>query len=113
MGLKDNNVWAFCDRNIDFVEHFFFYCSKINILWSYVADYFQIRFNIRITFTAEMVLLGLVNKTDLSLNREQWVVLNHLIMIGKMCISKYKYGTPCNLNVMLYKELQLRRFPLY
>ena len=113
MGLKDNNVCAFCDGNVDYIEHFFFYCPKINILWSYVADYFQIRFNIRITFTAEIVLLGLVNKTDLCLNREQWSFLNHLIMIGKMCISKYKYGTPCNLNVMLYRELQLRRFPLY
>jgi len=110
MGLKNSNVCSFCDDSIDFIEHFFFYCSEIKVIWAYVSDYFHRIFNVKVTLNVKHVLIGIADKAELSLNQEQLVVLNHLILIGKMCVSKYKYGTPINLKIMLEKEMLLRKF---
>ena len=109
MGLKHSNICSFCDNSIDFIEHFFYYCSKIKDIWTYVSDYFQSFFDIRITLNVKHVLIGIADKAELNLNQEQLVVLNHLVLIGKMCISKYKYGTPINLRIMFEKEMLLRK----
>ena len=36
---------------------------------------------------------------------------NHILLIAKMCISKYRYGTPINLIAMLENEMYIRNVP--
>ena len=76
----------------------------------YISDYFQSYFQIKITLNVKNVLIGIVDKAELNLNQNQLVVLNHLILIGKMCVGKYKYGTPNNLKNMFEREMFIRNF---
>ena len=110
MGLRDSNVCLFCKGSIDFVEHFFFYCPNINNLWGYISNYIRSLYDVRITFSAKDVLIGIIDNEEIGLSKDQGIVVNHLILIGKMIISKYKYGTALNLEIMLSKELRLRKF---
>ena len=110
MGLRESNVCLFCNGSIDFVEHFFFYCPNINKLWGYISDYISRLYDLKVTFNAKDVLIGIIDYEEKGLSKDQGNVVNHLILIGKMIISKFKYGTALNLEIMLSKELQLRRF---
>ena len=58
------------------------------------------------TLSDENILFGIVNNPDLT--HEENLYLNRLILIAKMCISKYRYGIPINLCIMLERELMLR-----
>ena len=59
--------------------------------------------------TETMALFGIESKNIRNLDKQQADTLNHIILIAKMCISKYRYGTPINLIVMLEKETLIRK----
>ena len=112
MGLRNSNVCHFCNNHVDFVEHFFFYCPVINQLWIYISEYICKQYDVGITFTAQNVLIGFVDNNEINASKDTWKSINQLILIGKMLISKFKYGTALNLELMLQKELKLRRFDI-
>ena len=108
MGLATNNRCSLCKTEIDYIEHFFFACSKIKYMWEYITQLTQKLFNIKIMITETMVILGIERQNLPNLNKQQVKILNHILLIAKMCISKYRYGTPINLIVMLEKEMLIR-----
>ena len=109
MGLVDSHMCSLCKSHIDFVEHFFFECSKINYLWRYVERILREKCGINVVLDAHVVLLGMVDKNLFNLNTPQLKYVNQLIMIGKMCVSKFRYGMPLNIVLMFDKnEMKLR-----
>ena len=45
MGISENRNCKFCTDEIDYIEHFFWFCGKINLIWkkSRVICIFEIR----------------------------------------------------------------------
>jgi len=105
MGIANSNKCTYCQQEIDFIEHFFFECKEIRKLWTHIESLFQTKLGKRIIIKKEDALLG--KKRDI-LNTDMFSYLNHLILIGKMCISKFRYGTPADIIIMLEKEMSLR-----
>lgn len=104
IGIRDSVRCPFCPTEIDYVEHFFVNCKKIKVLWRYVEQIIYEKYKIRIVFGVEHILCGYINGAD----SIKCKYINHLILIGKMCISKYRYGTPTDIIIMFDKEKQIR-----
>ena len=109
MGEAQNNLCSLCQNEIDYIEHFFFHCPKISELWSYISNIINKDSEQRITLTAESVLFGIQSSKMPNLNQMQCKFINHLILIGKMCVGKFRYGIPLNIKIMFEMECSIRK----
>ena len=107
MGLVGNNKCSYCLLEVDYIEHFFIECKQIKPLWIKVSDIFHQKHYKRISLSDKNKLFGIIKSVELTSLEKKY--LNHLILIAKMCISKYRYGTPINICIMFEQELTLRR----
>ena len=105
MGITDSNKCSYCLNEIDYIEHFFYTCNKIKKLWDHIECLVQVKFGQVVKLNMIDVLLG--KKKEL-LSADMYHYINHTILIGKMCISKFLYGTPFDIIVMFERELLLR-----
>ena len=105
MGLSDTDLCLDCLK-IDYVEHFFFECKKIRPLWKHIEKVYFGKFGASVHLTATDVLCGITSLT----NTDSLPYLNHLILIGKVCISKFRYGTPIDITCMFEREVWLRMY---
>ena len=80
-------------------------------MWEYITGLTQKLFNTKIVITETMVIFGIEGRNIPNLNKQQVRTLNHILLIAKMCISKYRYGTPINLKAMLENEMYIRNVP--
>ena len=80
-------------------------------MWDYITGLTQKLFNIKVVITETMVIFGLEGRQIPNLDKQQIRTLNHILLIAKMCISKYRYGTPINLIAMLENEMFIRNVP--
>ena len=112
MGIATDNRCSLCRTEIDYIEHFFFSCSIIKHIWDYITDLTQKLFNTKIKINETLVIFGIEKKSMQTLDKKQIKTLNHIILIAKMCISKYRYGTPLNLRAMLENEMHIRNIVL-
>jgi len=110
MDLANSDRCSFCLTETDFIEHFFYECLKIKRIWSYVEQLFYARHGLKICLNAQSVLLGIIDGKTQGLNITQLKCINFFILVAKMCVSKYRYGTPIDIIVMFDIELQLRKF---
>lgn len=106
MGLSNSELCPYCVGEIDYIEHFFFGCSVVEPLWRHVQYIIAAKTDLTITLDAKSVLLGIISFENVS--SKSLCIINHLILIAKMCISKYRYGTPVNLVLMYEREVSLR-----
>ena len=105
MGLRENNMCQSC-RVIDYVEHFFFSCEKVKRVWTECQNHIFMKIGKNVVLTEQDILLGYkVNES----NNIEVKFINHLILITKMVISKYKYGNPIDIIVLFQKEINIRR----
>ena len=79
-------------------------------MWEYIIQLTQKLLLTKIMITETMVLFGIESNSMRNLDKQQAHTFNHIILIAKMCISKYRYGTPINFIVMLEKETLIRKF---
>ena len=108
MGLANNDRCALCNTEIDYIEHFFFSCKIIEYMWKYVTGLIRQIASINITLNEKNVLFGIVTKEIPELDKQKLKTINHILLIAKMCISKYRYGTPINLITMIEHEMLIR-----
>ena len=104
MGIFENRNCKFCTDEIDYIEHFFWSCGKINLIWKKVEEYAYLKFDKLIKLKLKDVLFG-YNETE---NGSDVLAINHVILIAKMCISKYRYGKYLDLFFLFERELSLR-----
>lgn len=104
MKIKQSNKCSFCNE-IDYLEHFFWKCTQLKSYWNRVEGIIYRITGLNITLTEVMVLFGYDLHSCGSKNAQ---CVNRIILIAKMCISKFKYGEQMNIDYILDHELNLR-----
>ena len=89
---------------IDFIEHFFCECKIVKPLWQEVEDLAKIKYGKIIKLQNTDILFG----KDVE-SPKKFTYLNSLILIAKMCISKFKYGQHPNILYLFTRECKLRK----
>jgi hypothetical protein len=104
MKIKDSNKCNYCD-NTDFIEHFFWGCGQIKSFWNYVEAQIDTYTGKQVSLTERDVLFGHQLESVCHTNK----LINHILLIAKMCISKFKYGNNHNLETTFNREIHLRQ----
>jgi hypothetical protein len=81
-------------NEVDFMEHFFYECNVVKPLWNYVENKIAACIGKRVHINKEYALFGVGKHM---FKKEDFVFVNHLILIAKMSISiakKSKLHTP-------------------
>ena len=76
----------------------------VKLIWKKVEEYAYLKFDKLIKLKLMDVLFG-YNETE---NSGDVLAINHVILIAKMCISKYTYGKYFDLFFLFERELRLR-----
>ena len=76
----------------------------VKLIWKKVEEYAYLKFDKLIKLKLMDVLFG-YNETE---NSGDVLAINHVILIAKMCISKYRYGKYFDLFFLFERELRLR-----
>ena len=105
MRVSNSEMCKFCPQEIDYIEHFFWECQVVKTLWKAIEQTIHFKIAIYIKLDLTDVLFGY---TKNNLNAFEKQELNHIILVGKMCISKYKYGKQFNILCILERELDIR-----
>ena len=92
--VKPNNKCSLCPDEVDYVEHFFYECPSIKIFWKQVEGEILRLTAHKVKLTAQDVLFGLQGK---QVKAQDIHIIDHIILIGKMCISICKKKTPLRL----------------
>ena len=106
MKLKESRNCQHCNEP-DFIEHFFFSCKKVQPLWKEIEKDLQAHLGTSISISEEMVLLGAVEGIDVE--KRKWKITNAAITIGKLTVSKYRYGKVRNILEIYESESSLRQ----
>ena len=104
MGIRINNLCDSC-LEVDVIEHFFWRCKKLKQFWKNVENAILSKTGSNIIITEKVALFGYeVNNMKTVVNK----TINHIILIAKMTISKFKYGKALDINCMFDSEMFLR-----
>ena len=104
MGIKQSKNCTYCDTT-DFIEHFFWSCIKIRKIWKCCTNLIEKHTSNKINLSETEVLFG-YNPEHASQNVIKFI--NHVILITKMCVSKFRYGVPTDLEVLFETEIRYR-----
>ena len=108
MKIKENNLCETC-LVTDYLEHFFVECSLVKDFWESMKSLMLRDINKSVSLNLESIMFG-INKTN---NREytnrEIKYINFVILVGKMCISKAKYGKVKNISMIFEHEWHLRK----
>ena len=107
MGIANSNKCSACSTGeTDYIEHFFFRCYKIHAIWKIVEGEINARIGSRVTISETTALLGYHdNRAHSSKER---AIINWLITLAKLCVSKHRYGDRMAIELIFEKELRLR-----
>lgn len=100
--LVENNRCRYCNQ-IEFIDHFFVHCIAVKDLWLHVQALFNANQGVYLHLSVKDILLGYEHQ-----DREKYSLLDKLILIAKMCISKFKYGEHPNLQIVFDTECSFR-----
>ena len=106
MGLSDSENCKYCGL-LDTIEHFFYFCTKVRPLWQTIKADILTHWNINVNINEQIVILGPIGLNSLGLSQLRKV--NQIMAIGKMVISKFKYGHPRNIIEIYETECYLRK----
>ena len=107
MNLSDTENCTVCNVP-DYIEHFFYHCQRLNGFWHYVKNVILAHTDKNIQITIQHVLFG-VRDEDRGMNRQVLKTINHIILIGKMCVSKLRYGKASNIFMTFDQEWNIRQ----
>ena len=91
----------------DYIEHFFFSCEKVKPLWKEIEKDIQAFLGVRIVFDEATVLLGALDIPGV--RKTVCNQINHLIAVGKVTVSKFKYGKGRNILEIYETESRVRK----
>ena len=77
----------------------------VKLIWKKVEEYAYLKFDKLIKLKLKDVLFG-YNETE---NGSDVLDINHVILIAKMCISKYRYGNYFDLFFLFERELRINK----
>ncbi len=108
MKIVDNNKCSYCIQEIDYLEHLFYSCPLVKSFWKRFEAYLRGIIGKHIPLGVHDVLFGL--KPREMCDNESTTVANHLILIGKMCISIFKKTkTTTSMYIIFEQETKFRK----
>ena len=105
MGIRNSIKCDYCNEN-DYIEHFFWSCSKIKRIWKATTDFIYTKTEKVVNLSDTDVLFGFQPEHA---NKRFVKFVNLVILIAKMVVSKFKYGTPYDIVCMLHSEIEIRK----
>ena len=106
MKITESNICSLCEQ-VDYIEHFFFRCDKVQQLWIEIEKDIQANLGCRLNITEEMVILGLVNKADTQ--KKLIEKINHALSVGRLAVTKFRYGKSRNILEIYETESRIRK----
>ena len=110
MSYKESDLCPFCKEK-DFIEHFFVWCTEVKTIWKEVEWSINVTTGLTLTLNPTIILTGYRNSSNTTLDNVN--LINHLILIAKMCISKFKYGRKSNLVELFRNQCSIRHIPAW
>ena len=107
MKIKNSTQCEHCGV-IDYIEHFFVECKKVAPFWKFIMNKILLDSNSQISLKTHHILFGIKKADFPQLDNKTIKYTNKLILIGKMCISKLRYGKVNNIFTIFEYEWQLR-----
>ena len=104
MGKVNSSNCDYCGVR-DFIEHFFCDCITVRPLWSVLETKIELILGQNFVITEIFKLFG-VTAVDVPACFVDKI--NHLLLLAKMCISKFKYGSYHDIVLLFEYELELR-----
>ena len=104
MKVKENENCEWCNCT-DYMEHFFVECKKVKNLWKEIEIRLQICAGQKLNLKESDILLGF---NSINLTQQQVNFINHVILIGKLTVSKFKYGKMGDIIFIFEKEICMR-----
>ena len=104
MGKTNSSDCNYCGVR-DFIEHFFCDCIIVRRLWLVLEEKIELILGHHFVLTEVFKLFG-VTSNDVPVGLVNKI--NHLLLLVKMCISKFKYGSYHNILLLFDYELKLR-----
>ena len=89
----------------DYIEHFFCTCPRVKPLWDTVQHKIRDHMGINTVLSTEHKMFGVPKCGTYHIMEKR---INHMIIVAKMCISKFVYGDYGNLLKLFEHELKLR-----
>ena len=106
MGIRPNNICNYCTE-IDYLTHFFFNCPNLESFWKRIESFIYQILNVNVNITMTIALFG-IQAEEVCANKTALNEANHLLILAKVCISKYKYSKKKqDLNFILEYEMML------
>jgi hypothetical protein len=110
MKVVENSNCSICTDILDTMEHFFFHCPGVRRFWQYVEIRISLIVGMKIIFSQNDVLFGWLESKVAGKYLE---LINHVLLVGKMCISKVKKTKSGSSIVMIFEqEIILRKIRL-
>ena len=106
MKISQSQNCKYCNV-VDYVEHFFFHCAKVRPLWNEIQKDIKTHLGVTIKITEQLVLLGAPSL--MGMNTICLKTVNHIIAIGKLAISKFKYGKQRNIIEIYETDCKIRK----
>ena len=103
MGIKNSIKCDFCNEN-DYIEHFFFKCGKIKLIWKLCTDFILLQTGEKVELQETDILFGYNPERNTTLVH----FVNHVILICKMIISKFHYSKRYILSYLFEHEIKIR-----
>ena len=106
MGIVDTENCKYCNH-IDTIEHFFFYCPKVKPLWRAIKYDILAHLNYNVNFSEKVIILGPLCIDNV--RKKHLDKINQIIAVGRMVVSKFKYGPTRNILEIYESECILRK----
>ena len=104
----DNCPW--CNNETDFIEHMFFKCLTVKPLWAEIEKVIFTKLNHSLELTEEHIILGLTHINGITKMKTEQI--NLIISIGRLAISKFRYGPKRALLEIFHTDMNLRNIKL-
>ena len=105
--IADTEFCKFCPTEIDYIEHFFVKCKKINILYKLIEEKVLKKFGYNLKLAETEALLGIVDNSKGT--KEMRNYANLLILIAKVCVGIYKYNKQTEITLLFEREIRKRK----
>lgn len=85
-GLADSPLCYFCNKELETLEHFFFYCSEVSTFWNELNILLKSQKLISKNFHIKDILFGLFSADNVDDN----ILVNYIILESKYLIFRSK-----------------------
>ena len=107
MGIKNSDLCEFCKER-DIIEHMFINCKLLKGFWRDVFQTIYNHTNVRFPQTENDILFG-YNYGSVKVGKDKINTANHILLIAKLSISKFRYGQIKNITLIFESEMNIRK----